>query len=313
MGAGEQLGIEIAQLGDIYLPLIGWTIAGLFVLRYFPASLPRLLGRALYWVGVPLQILSFVLRADLGRSVWIVPEIVCLALLLGLALAWAIYRSDEPHVRGGYLLASTLGNTGFVGLAIAPSLIDRAYLSWAVLFAITHNIAGSYGIGSAIASVYGRKVAGTQWWHHLQSLLGTPSIWAFGLGVALKLSNIALPAPLAAGLHGSVRVVVPVALMLVGIRFREIRTWTGIGRALPAVAIKLLLVPFIVGVAMTVAGIAGMPRLGTVLQAGMPAAFASAILAEEYDLDREGIVASIALSSVGVLATIPLWLWLFPA
>jgi malate permease and related proteins len=48
-----------------------------------------------------------------------------------------------------------------------------------------------------------------------------------------------------------------------------------------------------------------------VLMSGMPSAFAGLIIAEEYDLDRELIACSIALSTVALLVTVPLWIGLF--
>jgi len=47
------------------------------------------------------------------------------------------------------------------------------------------------------------------------------------------------------------------------------------------------------------------------LMSGMPSAFAGLILAEEYELDRDLIASSIALSTGALLMTIPLWLGLF--
>jgi len=43
----------------------------------------------------------------------------------------------------------------------------------------------------------------------------------------------------------------------------------------------------------------------------MPSAVASLILAEEYTLDRDSASSSIALSTIGLLSIIPLWLSLF--
>jgi malate permease and related proteins len=57
-------------------------------------------------------------------------------------------------------------------------------------------------------------------------------------------------------------------------------------------------------------GITGEPRLALVMMSGMPCAFAGLILAEEYDLDRDLAASTIALSTIGLLVMIPVWLWL---
>jgi malate permease and related proteins len=145
----------------------------------------------------------------------------------------------------------------------------------------------------------------------LKSVITTPALWAFGLGLYLQINQIELSASTSTYLQQSIQIVVPLALVLVGIRLRSIKNWQILSYALPASAVKLLFLPLVVGVGMGMAGITGSPQLAMVLQAGMPTALAGVILAEEYNLKKEIILMSIALSSIGVLVTIPLWLWLF--
>ncbi len=271
------------------------------------------MGRSLYWVGVPLQVLAFIQRADLTRSVWLVPAVVAFAFFIGLGAGWlwAHFTGIPREQRGGFLLSASLGNVGFVGLAIAPFLVDDAYLGWVVLFSLAHNVICSYGLGVAIASYYGEHKWPIHWSTHIRSMLVTPSIWACAIGIWLKLQHIELAEPIAIGIQASVKIVIPMALLLIGIRLSQIRKWDGVSKAIPAVLIKLVLVPLCVGGSLTLLGMPEIPRLAMVLQAGMPCAFAGAILAEEYNVNEETILLSIALSSIGILVTIPLWLWLF--
>jgi predicted permease len=43
----------------------------------------------------------------------------------------------------------------------------------------------------------------------------------------------------------------------------------------------------------------------------MPPAFATLVIAEAYNLDRGLTVTTLAIGSIGILATLPIWLWLF--
>lgn len=301
------------QLTETYLPLIGWTLAGLLILPHLHPNIPRLMGRSLYWVGVPLQIWAFVERADLTLTVWLVPAVVSVYLLVGFGAAWFVSRRCQTEQRGGLFLSAILGNTGFVGLAITPHVIDQTYLAWAVLFSLSHTIIGSYILGVAIASYYGEHEMPVDWRYHCRSVLTTPSLWTFGLGVWLKLQHVTLPETCSHLLSASVEIVIPMALLLIGVRLQAIRSWEHLGLATPGVLIKLILLPLAVGIGVTLMGIVGMPRLAMVLEAGMPTAFAGIILAEEYQVNEELILMSIALSSVGILVTVPLWLWLFPS
>ena len=64
-------------------------------------------------------------------------------------------------------------------------------------------------------------------------------------------------------------------------------------------------------IGLTILGIEGAPRLVLILQAGMPCAFSNLVLAEAYSLDRDLSVTCVALSSISLLLTLPIWLWQF--
>lgn len=301
----------VQQLGEIYLPLIVWTVVGFLLLRRVPTFIPQLIGRSLFWVGVPLQVFEFTLKADLAGAIWLVPMVVAIFLSLSLILTWMVSWGFPRSDRAPFLLSAVIGNTGFVGLAIAPYLVDEVGLSWVVLFSLTHNIIGSYGFGVAIASYYSQKAQ--PWHHHLKSVLLTPALWGFGLGFWLKFQHIHLNQSLHQALDLAVQGVTALALILVGIRFREIKWSKHLQISGLAALCKVLILPLLLGIMLTLFGITDSRRLAVVLQAGMPTAIAGVILAEEYVFSTEIIVVTIALTSLGVLGSIPLWLWLFPA
>jgi hypothetical protein len=73
----------------------------------------------------------------------------------------------------------------------------------------------------------------------------------------------------------------------------------------------MLIVPLILGSILSLFGIQGAPLLVIVLQMGVPPAFATLVLAEVYDLNRDLAVSAIALGSILLLLTLPLWLYLY--
>lgn len=88
------------------------------------------------------------------------------ALKLDIAESLPCQWQNSSH-QGSFILAAVLGNTGFVGLAIAPSLISDDYLNWAVFYSITHNLVDPYGLGVLIASYFGRAARKNHWWTQL--------------------------------------------------------------------------------------------------------------------------------------------------
>ncbi|MDJ0702332.1 MAG: AEC family transporter [Leptolyngbyaceae cyanobacterium MO_188.B28] len=320
-------------LVQAYAPLIFWPGLGLLLFRILPQSFPRFLGRTLYWVGVPIEIFSLSRNADLSGNVGLTPVFTVGALGLGLALAciswsglqwlastefpkWGIThqslfgdRGDDRSSQGSFILTTMLGNTGFVGLAVVPVLVGDRYLSWAVFYSVAQNILGTYGLGVFLASYFSQAQPSNQWWRQLKDVITVPSLWAFLLGVSTR--NLPLSDTAEWGLQQSVWVVIPMALLLMGMRLSQMRNWNSLRLAIVPTLLKMVVVPGCVGIIAALLGVSPEACLVLVLMSGMPTAFANLILAEEYNLNRDLIVSAIVLSTVLLLATIPIWLMLF--
>lgn len=319
------------NLFQAYLPLIVWTGMGLLIARFLPQWFPRFLGRALYWVGVPLELIALARQStntnpeNIVNSPFLVPTITVIALLLSLAIAflalwgWQKIFPDSqeffqnPGSKAGFYLAAALGNTGFIGLAIAPLLINPQALNWAVLFSVTHNVIGPYGVGVLIASYFSHSDQPNRWWVQLRDIITAPPLWAFLIGSLIQ--DFKLPEIVESGLQQSVGVVIACAFILTGIRLAQLSSWKSIKIAfLPAIS-RVFVTPFVVGmILMLILKILIIPSyycLPIVLMSGMPSAFAGLILAEEYNLDRDLIASSILLSIILLLFILPLWIVIF--
>ena len=327
-----------------------WTGLGvvLFRFRLVPVNLPRLLGRSLYWIGVPLQILVLARRSDFSEAIWVPPLATIIILLLGLVLALAILQqwrklkylylhrakqsrwlneliyigSSLPWTiellhkgtpknlgeRGSFVLASMLGNTGFIGLAIAPSLVNQHYWSWIVLYGVTHNLLGSYGLGVIVANYFSRSQSTNKSPIQIRDLLKVPSLWAFALGYTTR--NLSFPDSFQLATQYGVLVVVPVAFLLIGMQLGKLEGIKSLKMAIVPSALKILVLPGLVGLSLSLLGVEGDGRLALVLMSGMPTAFANVILAEEYNLNRQIAAGTILLSTVTLPLVLPLWLTL---
>ncbi len=320
-----------------YTPLILWTSLGLLIFRFLPSSFPRLLGRGLYWVGVPLELLALARQNTLkelsdGASLPILAPIITVgALVLGSIVAVLVlwlgnslfaYRLAlqpnleqktswlSPASQGSFVIAAVVGNTGFVGLAIAPTLVNSNALHWAVLYSIAHNVIGTYGFGVAIASYFSNSQQKNRWWKLLREVLSVPPLWAFIIGTATQ--NVQLPEIVESGLQASVGIIIACAFMLTGIRLAQLQGWKSLKLAITPAVLRVFVIPLLVGLTTTFFfGLSGDRRLAMVLMSGVPSAFAGLILAEEYNLDRDLIASSIFLSTLLLLIALPFWIIIF--
>jgi malate permease and related proteins len=223
---------------------------------------------------------------------------------------WQRLQKILPHYdrneQGSFILAGMLGNTGFVGLGLLPDLISPENMRWAVFFSLTQNLIGTYTIGVLVASYFGGATPQSRWWALVQNVLLVPSLWAFSLGYSTR--SFAVPTWVDHVAQGWYYWVIPASFLLMGMRLGQMQGWRSIQRAIPPVILKLLLLPLCVTVGVTLLGFRGEPRLALVMMSGMPCAFAGLILAEEYELDRDLAASTIALSTIGLLVMIPIWL-----
>lgn len=146
----------------------------------------------------------------------------------------------------------------------------------------------------------------------LESLLEitkNPIFYAFFIGLYLK--QIPIPERAASILNAIAWGSIMIALMVMGMRAQQLKTGGNIRLAIQPVAIKTILLPLIMGAALTAFGIHGPQRLVLVLQASMPCAFASLVLAENYDLDLNLTVSSILLSCLVFAFTMPIWVMIY--
>lgn len=314
----------IFSLFAIYSKLIGPIILGLFLGPRLPLIVINRLGKFLFWLGAPLSILVFLRRSDLSGLVWIAPVYAWIAILLGvsLALIWMRIENlcclDSPlclnqSTKGSFLLASMAGNTGYLGFPIVLTLVGEKYLGWAVFYDLLGSTLGSYGLGVFLVSHLKTKIR-TNWQIVLVGLRN-PALWSLGLGLLCR--KIPLPELWELSLQAGAWIMIILSLILIGIRLSKLNSWRSLRLASISVVIKMLLVPLLVGItifqllAIPQLGLTDSSRLVIVLEAAMPPAFSTLLIAEAYYLDRELSVTAIVVGSSILLLTLPVWLLLF--
>ena len=73
----------------------------------------------------------------------------------------------------------------------------------------------------------------------------------------------------------------------------------------------MIIIPLILGLSLAFFGLSGKIAQVIVLQMAMPPAFATLVLAETFNLDKDLAVTTLAVGSMLLLITLPFWLWFF--
>jgi predicted permease len=321
----------LEMIFQVYVPIAAGVLTGITVghiLSRFSngptpigdlhSRVPLTLGRFLFWIGIPISIIGFMRQADLSANLYLAPLVAWMAILLGWLLSYLWIRRNYSNwplrTQGSFTLASMLGNTGYIGYPVVlllPQLGVDAF-GWALFYDTLGTLLGSFGLGAVLASNWSGQEAHqprSPWWAKLQEIISNPVILAFFLGLGMK--AITLPNWMEVSLYRLAWGMVVLSLVLMGLRLQQLDSWRLLGPASVVVTIKMLMLPLAIGIGLTALGIDGPPRLVMILLAGMPSAFATLVLAENYNLDRDLSVTCVGLSSVSLLLTMPLWLWCF--
>ncbi|MBF2029738.1 MAG: AEC family transporter [Oscillatoriales cyanobacterium C42_A2020_001] len=298
----------ISKLLTIYTPLIGWTGVGWIAARFLPASIPGYIGKGLFWVGVPIGIVAFLRHAQVSWSLWIAPATAWVAILLGILLAgvWLQRSRWSSQTRISFMLTSMVGNTGYIGFPVSLILVGQQHFAWAVFYDLLGSTLGAYGLGVALAARSHQEEY--VWTQTMVTLASNPALWSFWVGLLVR--DAPLPGWLETSLRTTAWMMVSLSLILIGMRLSQLRSLKSIQPAAMSLMIKMLLVPLIVGGGLWLAGITGAVHRVLLLQAAMPPAFASLVISEAYERDPEMAVTAIAIGCLGLLGTLPIWLWL---
>ncbi len=303
------------NLLELYIKLVGLILVGFILGLKLPSYASTYVGKFLFWVGVPISVIGFLIQTDLSGQIWIAPVIAHLAIFLGALLAWLkikvqAYLSNsvpQPATQGSLILAAMVGNTGNLGFPITLAMVGKEYFAWALFYDMLGSLFGAYGLGVVLAAKFSNNIQ-----NHSQIakvIFINPALWSFGFG--LLLYQFALPAPVVFCLEKLAWGAVALSLMLIGMRLSQLKSWRKIPQAGSSILIKMLLVPLILGSTLSLFGVTGNAAQVIVLQMAMPPALATLVIAETFNLDRDLAVTALAMGIIVLLFTLPVWLWLF--
>lgn len=312
----------VSNLVKLYIPLILWVGLGAGLGRILPIAIPHALGKGLFWVGVPLSIFGFLRLAHPTESIWLAPVVAWVALTVGAGLAW-LWILFQPRLggdrtlshnpsRGSFLLASMFGNTGYLGYPVTLALLGPNYFGWAIFYDTMGSTFGAYVVGVILGAHFGKNTPeGTAPDRRALAiaLVNNPGLWSFGLGLLCR--NVPFPPLIEQSLVKGAWLVLVLALLLLGMRLGQLQSWLHVPQAAATLSIKMIMIPLVFGIALRTMGITGAPCLALVLQMAMPPAFATLMITEAYDLDRQLTVTCLAVGTVALLLTLPLWILLF--
>lgn len=298
----------LLELLGIFFDIVAPVFA-LVVLGY--AAGPRLgldartLTRYAYYLLVPVFVFKLLApaRLDAGLAARMVAYIILVEIgcaLLGFGVARLLGRS--PKMIGAYVLVAVFGNVGNFGLPIVEFSQGREGLVAAtVYFLAISTVSFLIGVTAAGWVSGGRRAA-------VWTAFKTPGVLAMIPALLVNWADIQVPLAVDRALDLLYGAMIPTMLVTLGVQLAGIRDLRFTWDMLWASAIRLLGGPVLALALAGLFGLEGVARAAGVLQAGMPAAVLTSIIALEHDLMPDFVTPTVLLSTLLSLITLTLLL-----
>jgi predicted permease len=265
----------------------------------------RPLNAVIIYVGLPAFVFNAVHGADVRLStLWVVAVAwLVFATVVALALAASRLLHLDQRRAGGFVLAASLGNTGYIGYPLTAALLGVAALPVAVFYDVFGTVFQLVLVGFPLARRFGggpRLSAGRL----ARELATFPALVAAVL--ALALSAWTVPDPVSDWLGLLASMVAPMIMLSVGISLRPKAIAHGAAALAVLATLRLLVAPALAALFGTMLVSDPATLRATVLEAGMPSMMLSLAVGERFGLDDDFIASAIFVTTALSALTVPL-------
>jgi len=217
------------------------------------------------------------------------------SLVIGL-LSFAVGKAlgGEKQLVASLVVASMLVNSGNYGLAATKFAFGESALARAMVCFVFSTVI-TYTAGVLIASMGKFPV-----WLAFRKLLVVPAFYGLIAGALVRHSDLHVPLFLDRSISMLGDASIPLMLVILGLQIADARIgpkgkmkFIGI-----AVLLQMIMTPLVALAMAHAIGITGLARQAAVLQASMPAAVVTTVLAVEYELDTTLISGTVALTTL---------------
>lgn len=231
---------------------------------------------------------------------------VVVILLMGLVglLAARLLRFGRTET-AVLLLTLMFVNGGNYGLTLNQLRYGEAGLSRAIVYYVVSTIL-VFTIGVFIASM-GRR----SWWESMQRLLRVPALYAVILAIVVYSWQITVPAPLMSAIEVAAAGAIPAMLVVLGMNMARVHGVGDVRLALPVVSLRLLVAPLLALLVAGQIGLQGLSRSTAIIEASMPSAVITTVIATEFDVQPLAVTTIVVLSTLFSPLTLAFFINLF--
>lgn len=292
--------MEFAIIKDVFvnnlLPVLLCAAAGFVLGRTLRPDIKTASRMAFYIFSPCLVFVSLervkISGGEFGRLAFftlaVSIAIGCLAYLFGRSL------KGERHLIASMVVASMFVNSGNYGLAATKFAFGEEALARALVCFVFGTVI-VYSLGVLIASM-GKFSAGQA----TRNLLMVPAIYGLVAAGLVRQMNWEVPLFLDRSVSMLGDASIPLMLVILGLQIAEARVWPRDRIVLIGASafLQLVVTPLIALLLAHWMGLTGTARQAGVLQASMPAAVVTTVLAVQYDLDKTLVSGVVVVTTI---------------
>jgi predicted permease len=268
------------------LPVFLVALAGFVLARMMPID-GRSLGRVLFYLFTPSLVFRslYQLSVDAVSVQWMVLVATSVTICAG-ALGWLVAAGEDRQRRIGIVLTSAISNNGNMGMPICLFAFGQPGLALATIYYVVISFLTNT-LGVVVASSGSAPLG-----RSLLQALRVPVLYAAMVGLLLNYFDLTLPAGVFRAVDLMANAAIPGMLVLLGIQLHSAPMLQRQSIVARSVAVRLLAAPLIALAITTLLSISGLERDVLIVQAAMPTAVITSVVATEYNV-APGLVATV--------------------
>lgn len=289
-------------LVNVLFPVFAIVAVGFVIARTVDVR-PPALATLSYWVLGPAFIFDVLATADLDPGV-VGRVVISSALAMAVAGIAAGMTMRIVGVSFSKLAATVLtsiyGNVGNFGLAISAFALGESVLPIAGIVMVTVNTLGIL-VGVGLASVRHGSA-----WRAVRTAVLSPLALAVVPALMVNVSNLDLPVWADRPISLLAAALIPVMLLTLGIQLALMPRVIPEPIVAAPLGIKLIVTPLAAVGIIGLLGLTGAPGDVVVLQAAMPAAVFTSLIALEHNLEADYVTSVVLTGTLVSAVTLPI-------
>ncbi len=242
----------------------------------------RTLSKLVFYVFGPCLVFSSLVTSDVKADEMgqIGLFVLGTTFVIG-TMAWLLTRVLHlaPYETNSLLLVAMFGNIGNYGIPLNELAFGEKALERAVIYLVFSSVL-LFSLGTLVAA----RAKGSTPAQVLAGVIRVPVIHALWLAGLVRLDWLPMPSPFLTSVALLAQATVPLMLLILGIQLSQVRIRGNWRLVSLATGMRMLVAPAIALILAGLMGLQGLTEQVSIVEASMPSAVFTIILAVEFDL-----------------------------